>query len=277
LKIKLVIAYDGTAYSGWQFQKIGVGVQEIIEKAMTRLFPHAGRLHGSSRTDSGVHALGMVAHFEIPTAEFRMPVRKLALALNAHLPEDIRIMSAQQCRDDFHARFQAVSKQYRYCVWNHRTLNPLLRHVAWHVPAKLDIGAMRAAARRFVGRHDFRSFAANRNYEVEVTVRTLSRCDLRRSGALLTFVIEGEGFLYKMCRGMVGTLVQVGQHKIDPKDIENIFERRDRRLAGMNAPAHGLVLWQVRYAPEDSGNCSARKHVAHRVLQAGASLASIEP
>ena len=247
MKFKLVIAYDGTAYAGWQVQKIGVGVQEIIERALAKLFPHASRLHGSSRTDSGVHALGMVAHFEVPSKECQMPARKLALALNAHLPADIRIMGAEPCPDDFHARFQAIGKQYRYFVWNHRGMNPLLRQLAWHVPTKLDIGAMRAAARRLVGRHDFRSFAANRNYEVEMTVRTLSRCDLRRGGALLTFVIEGDGFLYKMCRGIVGTLVQVGQHKLDVDAIDRILDLRDRRVAGMTAPAHGLVLWQVSY------------------------------
>ncbi|MCL4179783.1 MAG: tRNA pseudouridine(38-40) synthase TruA [Verrucomicrobia bacterium] len=253
VKFKLVIAYDGGGYAGWQVQKIGVGVQELVERALTRLFPHAGRLHGSSRTDAGVHARGMVAHVEIPAAEFGMPARKLALALNAHLPEDIRVMSAEACPDDFHARFQAVGKQYRYFVWNHRAMNPLLRRQAWHVPAHLDIEAMRAAARRLVGRHDFRSFAANRNYEVEMTVRNLSRCDLRRSGALLTFVLEGDGFLYKMCRGIVGTLVQVGQHKLGVEEMDRILAERDRRVAGMTAPAHGLVLWQVNYARPGSG------------------------
>jgi tRNA pseudouridine38-40 synthase len=248
VKFKLVIAYDGTAYSGWQVQRIGVGVQAILEQALTRLFPNPGRLHGSSRTDAGVHALGMVAHVEIPSAEFRMPVRKLALALNAHLPEDIRVLSAEQCADDFHARFQAIAKQYRYYVWNDRSTNPLLRHQAWHVPAKLNIAPMRDAARLLIGRHDFRSFAANRNYEIAMTVRTLSRCDLRHAGALLTFVIEGDGFLYKMCRGIVGTLIQVGQGKLAIDEISRILEHRDRRAAGMTAPAHGLILWRVRYA-----------------------------
>jgi len=247
VKFKLVIAYDGTAYSGWQVQRIGVGVQAILEQALTRLFPHAGRLHGSSRTDAGVHALGMVAHVEIPTEEFGMPVRKLGLALNAHLPQDIRVLSAQRCSDDFHARFQAIGKQYRYFVWNGRAMNPLLRHQAWHVPARLDLAVMRAAARQLLGRHDFRSFAANRNYEVEVTVRTLSRCDVCRAGALLTFVLEGDGFLYKMCRGIVGTLVQVGQGKLSLEALAGVLQQRDRRAAGMTAPAHGLVLWSVRY------------------------------
>ena len=247
LKFKLIIAYDGSRYAGWQVQRSGVGVQQKVEEALGRLFPGAKRLHSSSRTDTGVHALGMVAHVEIPRAEFRMPVAKLALALNAHLPEDIRVLSAARCRADFHARFDASGKQYRYFVWNHVAMNPLLRHQAWHVPRKLDLVAMRQAARSFPGRHDFRSFAASRNYEVESTVRTLARCDIKRSGPLLTFIIEGDGFLYKMCRGIVGTLVQVGQAKIAPGEIKTILASRDRRVAGMTAPAHGLVLWKVFY------------------------------
>jgi tRNA pseudouridine38-40 synthase len=191
----------------------------------------------------------MVFHVDIPKPEFRMPLAKLPLALNAHLPEDIRIMSAARCAADFHARFHAPGIQYRYFIWNQCGMNPLLRSTAWHVPQKLDLSAMRAAARLFLGRHDFRSFAANRNYEVEDTVRTLTRVDVRRGGPLLTFVIEGNGFLYKMCRGIVGTLVQVGQGKIAAKDIERILATRDRRVAGMTAPAHGLVLWKVLYGP----------------------------
>ena len=247
VKFKLTIAYDGTNYAGWQVQTSGVGVQQKVEEALVRLFPSAKRIHSSSRTDTGVHALGMVAHVEIPAAEFKMPAAKLALALNAHLPEDIRVMTAARCRGDFHARFDATGKQYRYFVWNHPAMNPLLRHQAWHVPRTLDLAAMRSAAKLFPGRHDFKSFAANRNYEVESTVRALTRCDIKRNGPLLTFAIEGDGFLYKMCRGIVGTLVQVGQGKIAAADIKTILASRDRRLAGMTAPAHGLVLWKVFY------------------------------
>jgi tRNA pseudouridine38-40 synthase len=247
LKFKLTIAYDGTIYAGWQVQKSGVGVQQKVEEALGKLFPGVKRIHSSSRTDTGVHALGMVAHVEIPKAEFKMPVAKLALALNAHLPEDIRVHEARRCKPEFHARFQATGKQYRYSVWNHAAMNPLLRHQAWQVPGKLDLPAMRSAARLFVGKHDFKSFAATRNYEMESTVRTLTRCDLKRSGALLTFIIEGDGFLYKMCRGIVGTLVQVGQGKIAAEDIRKILASRDRRVAGMTAPAKGLVLWRVFY------------------------------
>ena len=249
-KFKLVIAYDGTAYEGWQMQKIGTGVQEKVEVALARLFPGAPRLHGSSRTDTGVHALGMVAHFEVPGTEFKMPVRKLALAINAWLPEDIRVLSASRARENFHARFDANGKQYRYFVWNHAAMNPLLRHTAWQVTRPLNLKAMRAAAPLLVGRHDFKSFAANRNYEMETTRRRLTRCDLKKSGPQLTFIIEGDGFLYKMCRGIVGTLVQIGLGKFPPAEIRRMLSKKDRRVAGMTAPAQGLVLWKVFYSPQ---------------------------
>ena len=247
LKFKLTIAYDGTAYKGWQVQKIGTGVQEKIEAAFVEMFPSVKRIHSSSRTDTGVHALGMVAHVEIPRAEFKMPAARLALALNAFLPDDIRVMSAVRVPEKFHARFDATGKQYRYFVWNHAAMNPLLQNRAWHFPIKLDLVKMRAAAKLFLGKHDFKSFAGTRSYEMESNVRTLTRCDIKESGAQLTFIIEGDGFLYKMCRGIVGTLVQVGQRKIPLARVENILASRDRRVAGMTAPAHGLVLWKVFY------------------------------
>jgi tRNA pseudouridine38-40 synthase len=247
LKFKLTIAYDGTAYEGWQIQKIGTGVQEKVEAALAKLLPSKPRVHSSSRTDTGVHALGMVAHFEIPRAEFKMPLRKLALAINAHLPEDIRVLSAVRATAEFHARFDAKGKQYRYFVWNHTAMNPLLRRTAWHVTRPLDVKAMRAAAPLFVGRHDFQSFAANPGYTRESTVRTLTRCDVKKSDTLLTFTIEGDGFLYKMCRGIVGTLVQVGLGKFPVSEVKPMLAKCDRRVAGMTAPAHGLVLWKVSY------------------------------
>lgn len=245
MKFKLTIAYDGAAYQGWQVQKIGTGVQEIVERALAKLFPSGPRLHSSSRTDTGVHALGMVAHFEVQ--QCRMTPTKLALALNAHLPEDIRVLKAARAAQNFHARFDAGGKQYRYFVWCDRAMNPLLRHQAWHVPQRLDVKLMRAAAKFFVGRHDFQSFTANPGYERESTVRALTRCDVQKRGPLFTFIIEGEGFLYKMCRGIVGTIVQAGMGKFPPSEIKTMLEHRDRRVAGMNAPAHGLVLWKVFY------------------------------
>lgn len=248
IKFKLVIAYDGTNYSGWQVQKTGIGVQQKVEEALAVIFPTPKRLYSSSRTDTGVHAMGMVAHVEIPKVELRtMDARKVLLALNANLPSDVKVMAAQKVSPDFHARFNACGKQYRYFVWNHSALNPLLRTQAWHVPKDLDLAAMREAAKLFLGKHDFKSFAANRDYEMECTVRTMHRCEIKKKGPLLTFIIEGDGFLYKMCRGVAGTLVQLGQGKIAVADIKHILAAKDRRVAGMTAPAHGLVLWKVFY------------------------------
>lgn len=255
LKFKLTIAYDGTSYQGWQTQKIGIGVQQKIEEALAKLFPSKPLLHSSSRTDTGVHAIGMIAHFEVPASECKMPPRKLALALNAWLPEDIRIQSAILARKNFHARFDATGKQYRYFVWNHMAMNPLTRKTAWHVARSLDLAAMRSAAQLFKGKKDFQSFAANPGYAKESTVRTLTRCEINRTGSLLTFIIEGDGFLYKMCRGIVGTLVQVGLGKFRAEQIGNMLLKKDRRMAGMTAPAHGLVLWKVFY----KGSSTQRK------------------
>lgn len=246
-KYKLTIAYDGTAYEGWQVQKIGTGVQQKIEEALAKLFPSAPRVHSSSRTDTGVHALGMVAHFEVSRNESSMSARKLALALNAWLPEDVRVLEAVRARASFHARFDAVGKQYRYFVWNHPAMNPLLRTSAWHVPRRLDVALMRQAAGRFAGLHDFRAFASNPGYTKASYVRHLWRCEVRKSGGLLTFIVEGDGFLYKMCRGIVGTLVQAGLGKFTPDAIAELLAKKDRRLSGMTAPAHGLVLWKVFY------------------------------
>jgi len=247
LKFKLTIAYDGTSYQGWQTQRIGVGVQQKVEEALSKLFSSKPLLHSSSRTDTGVHAIGMIAHFEVTANECKMPARKLSLALNAWLPEDIRIMAATPARKNFHARFDATGKQYRYFVWNHTAMNPLLRTTAWHVSRSLDMASMRSASYLFKGKRDFQSFAANPGYAKESTVRTLTRCDIKRNGALLTFIIEGDGFLYKMCRGIVGTLIQVGIGKFRAEEIERMLLKKDRRVAGMTAPAHGLMLWKVFY------------------------------
>jgi tRNA pseudouridine38-40 synthase len=257
VKYRLTVAYDGSGYQGWQVQVVGTGVQEILEKALAKLFPSGPRVHSSSRTDTGVHALGMVVHFEVPDAEAKMTPSKLVLAVNAHLPEDVRVLAASHPAKRFHARFDASGKEYRYLLWNHVAHHPLLRKQSWHVKKALDLSAMRAAAKRFVGTHDFRSFRANPDYDTVRTVRTLTAVSIRGSGPLYTVVIRGTGFLYKMCRGIVGTLVQVGEGKIAPDDIREILDGKDRRLAGMTAPAHGLVLRKVFYgkkAPRSDGS-----------------------
>jgi len=247
LRFKLTIAYDGTRYFGWQVQKGKMTVQQRVEEAMRELFPSLKRVHSSSRTDTGVHAMGMVAHVDIPEAECRMDVRKLLLAVNSFLPVDIRIVAVKRVKEDFHARFDAKGKQYVYLIWNHAAMNPLLLNRAWHVPVPLDLGKMQKAAKLFVGKKDFKSFASTHEYKMESTVRRLTRCDVRKEGFTWKLIIEGEGFLYKMCRGIVGTLERVGQGKMTQAEIRRIFRERDRCVAGMNAPACGLTLWRVYY------------------------------
>lgn len=247
-RIKLVIAYDGAAYAGWQWQKNALSAQERLEQAIERLTGHFVRLHGSSRTDSGVHALGMVAHGDF--VDLKIPIHRMALALNALLPEDLRVQSATEVPPSFHARFHALGKEYRYIVWNARANNPLLRGLAWHVPGLLDIDPIRRAAPRFVGTKDFRSFANVHSYAIEDTVRTVTDVRVRRAGPQITFVIRGEGFLYRMCRTIVGTLIDVGLGKFSAEDIDTMLAKENRSEAGQCAPAHGLTLWQVFYPIE---------------------------
>lgn len=247
LKFKLTLAFDGAAYHGWQGQRSGRGVQNQVENALSRIFPSAPTLQASSRTDTGVHAYGLVVHFEVPQEEFVMPVQRLTLALNACLPEDVRVRAASRVPLTFDARFDAKGKEYRYEVWNDPVMNPLIRGQAWHVPRSLDLLGMKAAAAHFVGRHDFSSFTSTRDGELGDPFRTLTRCEVRRRGARMTFVIEGAGFLYKMCRGIVGTLVQVGEGKFRPDEVQEMLLCQDRRVSGVNAPAHGLILWKVIY------------------------------
>src|SRR4030095_3283437 len=162
-RLRLTVGFDGSRYFGWQFQK-QASVQQEVESALARLFPSKPALHSSSRTDTGVHAMGMVAHFDIPCDERRWSSRKLVLAINAHLPPDIRVRQVANAKADFHARFSARAKQYRYFVWNHASHHPLWQRWTWHVPRRLDLKAMRRAARLLIGTHDFRAFSATPGY-----------------------------------------------------------------------------------------------------------------
>ena len=247
VRLRLTVAYEGTRYRGWQIQPGADTVQQRVEEALRRFLPSAGRLHASGRTDTGVHALGLVAHCEIPESELGIEPRRLPLALNHHLPEDIRILEVRQAAPDFHARFDCRRKQYLYRIWNHPAANPLLRRMAWHVPPPLDRESMRRAAQHLVGSHDFRSLAVEAGYRVKDGVRRLHRCAVREEGPLLVVVMEGDGFLYRMCRGIVGLLHQAGRGRRRPEDIPAILAGRDRPHGTMTAPAHGLVLHWVRY------------------------------
>ena len=248
-RFKLTIAFDGAAYHGWHAGRSGKGVSDHIEKALAVLFPSAPSLVSSSRTDSGVHALGLVAHFDLPENETSLPVRRLTPALNALLPADIRILSAASTCASFHARFGATLKQYRYQVWNAPVMNPLLQGRAWHVPSELDLAAMREASSILCGRHDFRAFTSRRDGQLTESSRVLARCEIRKSGPLLTFVIQGDGFLYKMCRGIVVTLVKTGRGLMTCSEVDELLKNPASHVGRLNAPAHGLILWKVSFSP----------------------------
>jgi tRNA pseudouridine38-40 synthase len=247
-RFKLTIAFDGAAHHGWHAGRSGKGISDHIEKALAVLYPSAPSLVSSSRTDSGVHALGLVAHFDVSENEASIPARRLVPALNALLPADIRILSAARTCASFHARFGATSKQYRYQIWNAPVMNPLLHGRAWHVPQELDLSAMRGAAELLQGRHDFRAFTSRRDGTLADSFRTLIRCEIHNSGPLLTFIIEGDGFLYKMCRGIVGTLIRTGRSLMTSGEVFGLLENPAERTRGVNAPAHGLILWKVSYS-----------------------------
>ena len=246
-KYKLTIAYDGTSYEGWQARRAGRGIRHEIEKACESLVGAVPEIVSSSRTDAGVHAVGLVAHLSFSQNGAAMSGTQLLLALNAKLPAEIRIMRASRAKENFHARFDAVKKEYRYQVCNDAVMPPLLRQQAWHVPRPLNIAAMREAAAYLIGRHDFRAFTAKRQGKLLDSTRTLHECRISRRGSLFTVQLIGEGFLYKMCRRIVGTLVQVGEGKIAPAQIPAMLADPAQFPSGMVAPAHGLILWKVSY------------------------------
>jgi tRNA pseudouridine38-40 synthase len=189
--------------------------------------------------------MGLVAHAVISNK--KIPLQKIPAIMNAELPATVRIIAATKVSDSFHARFDAVSKEYRYQVWNHPVMNPLLRLHSWHVPKLLDFDAMKSAAKLFEGTHDYRAFTAKRNGILADTQRTLTRCDIKRSGSQLTFRIESNGFLYKMCRAIVGSIIRVGSGAGSEQEIYDAFDTENPRQSRMIAPAHGLTLWKVRY------------------------------
>lgn len=246
-RLKLLIAYDGSAYHGWQSGRSGSGVADHVTKVLADLLELDGDLVSSSRTDSGVHAMGLVAHADVRNASSTLCPLRLRERLNARLPGDIRIREVTWAGSGFHARFGARAKEYRYRIWNEATMNPLLDGQAWHVARALDGKAMKLAAARLVGEHDFRAFTSKRDGVLGGTVRHLQHLSIRRSGSEWTITLKADGFLYKMCRALVGTLVHVGCGKMDPDQVTDLLQPGASRTPGPNAPAQGLVLWRVSY------------------------------
>ena len=245
IRFRLTIAYDGTAYVGWQVQPNGLAVQEVIEKVLQGLVGEEVKLHGSGRTDQGVHAHGQVAHVDLHT---RMDAVALHRALNSRLPPDIRVRQVRKARPDFHARRSAVSKEYRYFVWNGPIQPPDRRLYTAPFRRPLNLPAMQAAAQRFVGEHDFVSFTANPNRVIESTVRQVTMFTVRKQGPLLCFRVRGNGFLYKQVRSMAGFLLRVGEGMEPPEAVTELLQHAIPRTARVpTAEPQGLFLWQVWY------------------------------
>ncbi len=244
-KYKVVIAYDGTAYSGWQYQENAVGIQQIVEESLAHLEGAPVRIFGSSRTDAGVHARGFVGHFHLTKP---IPPKNLVRAMNSRLPEAVRIMKASHAKEDFDARLSAKGKEYRYQLYQDAILPPHLVPYWTFCHRPLDLAAMRRAASFFVGKHDFVSFAANPNRELESTVRNVFGFDVRKSGPRYTFIVRGDGFLYKQVRSMVGFLISVGKGGEKPEAVRELLAAARPRTARVEtAPARGLFLWKVFY------------------------------
>ena len=274
--LKLTLAYDGTAYAGWQRQANAVSVQEILEDELSAIVGERTQIVGASRTDAGVHAAGQIASLAI---EHHISCDDLVRALNARLPEDIRVRHAEDTFAGFDARHDAVSKTYRYAIWNGVAPSPFFRHVVWHVLQPLDVDAMVAAAPALLGAHDFSAFQAA-GADTKTTNRRLLQSELREVGLndesllgvpalasnvagpeakLLRYEVRGTGFLRYMVRAIVGTLVEIGRGRTAADRMTAILASRDRAQAGMTAPAQGLMLWTVEYGAGSRLGKTAKK------------------
>jgi len=227
-KYRIVLAYDGTGYSGWQYQENALGIQQVVEEVLAYLEGSPVRIFGSSRTDAGVHAKGFVGHFHLTKP---IPPKNLIRAMNSRLPESVRVLRAAYAKDDFDARLSAKGKEYRYQLYQAEILPPHLVPYWTFCHRPLDLDAMRDAASRFVGEHDFLSFAANPNRDLESTVRTVFSFDIRKCGHRYTFIVRGNGFLYKQVRSMVGFLISVGKGNEKPEAVTDLLDNHPPRTA----------------------------------------------
>jgi len=247
---KLVVSYRGADFCGWQKQSNGNSLQETLEEALARILCEKTGVIASGRTDAGVHSLGQVVAFRTGVDR---SAEKIKQGLNGLLPDSVRVLSVQKVSDDFHPQFQAKKKAYRYLVQNTSAANPLLSPYAYFFPEKLNLKKMRQAAAHLVGRHNFTAFQAS-GRKVKDPVRTIYNltvrkepADLFQAAGLVGITVIGSGFLYKMVRNIVGTLLDVGRGKIKPEAVKEILEAGDRRKAGKTVPARGLTLLWVKY------------------------------
>jgi len=245
LRLRLLIAYDGRPFRGWQSQATKDAVQDHLEAAFLPFVGHRVIVVGSGRTDAGVHALGQVAHADIP--RHCLPRRNWQSALNGSLPPEIRVLRATPTRADFHAQYDATAKTYTYRVWNAPFMHPLEIGRAWFMPLALDLPALRAGAAMLTGRHDFARFAVNRGEPEPDCTRTIHALTVQRRGALLTFRVTGDGFLYKMVRLLTGTLTRCAQKRAPLEWITALLKDDTTPKTHFAAPAEGLYLTRVTY------------------------------
>ena len=242
-RIKLVVAYDGTNYCGWQVQPNGETIEGVLNRALSELLGEDIKVTGASRTDSGVHSLGNVAVFDTET---RIPPEKISYALNQRLPEDIVVQDSCQVAEDFQPRHCNSRKTYEYRILNRTFAMPTRRLDTYFFYRKLDLDAMKQAASYIEGTHDFKSFCSA-NSPVEDTVRTVYFLHVEKQDDIISIRVQGSGFLYNMVRILAGTLIQVGLGEIKPEDIPGILEAKNRSAAGPTAPAHGLTMIGIEF------------------------------
>jgi len=241
--VSLVLAYEGTNYHGWQCQPGVVTVQETLQGAVQKMLNHEIKLYAGARTDGGVHAMGQVVNFG---TEKTIGPENLVKGLNSLLPQDIRVLSAADMDDTFHARYSAQSKIYVYCILNQPSNSPFLTRYALHWPHKLDVAAMKASTGALLGKHDFSAFKKKDEY-YRNPIREVLRARLARRRNMIYFVIEANGFLRYMVRTIVGTLMLAGQGKVTPDEFASILESRERERAGPTIPPQGLFLKEIKY------------------------------
>jgi len=253
-RIRLVIQYEGTNYVGWQLQENGVSVQQRLNEAIFAITGESIQLHGSGRTDSGVHARAQVAHFD---TNARMPADKFAIAMNTRLPRDIRVLYSEETTEEFHSRFSAKNKTYRYTVQTGQHADVFTRNTALHVHTPLDVERMRRSAAYALGEHDFSAFMSAGS-TLENTVRTVSCSNWTQTGNYLFYEVTANGFLYNMVRILVGTMLEIGSGKLPENAIALALSSRRRLDAGATAPPQGLMLMRVKYEDFDTDEVLSR-------------------
>ena len=241
--VKLTIAYDGTAYKGWQVQPNGVTIQELLEKSLQKIYKQKITIYGAGRTDAGVHAKKQVAHYKTRAV---IPEKKIAFAVNTYLPRDISVVKSEYVSGDFHARFSAKRKTYRYRIYNSSKFDPFKTRYAWKVLYELDIGVMEKAANELKGKHDFKSFQA-KDKKKRDSMREIYDIRINKRGSMINIDVTANGFLYNMMRNIVGTLVDISRGYFPDDSMKDILISQDRAKSGTTAPPQGLFLMDVRY------------------------------